>query len=293
MWKCQKCGRVFENTEQNHSCVKQDSIDEYIAAQAEDVQPVLQRIRETIRAAAPEATEKISWQMPTFWQGENLIHFAAFKKHIGLYPGGEATTEFADRLSGYKTSKGAIQLPLGKPIDYELITDIVLWRVGKGGLIMETEGIKSSGQQQLRDPDLSPTDEIVAKALGEAYNAYMCFVRELVDHNIQLEWRYYTDGKAWLGKGICRWTGIRGGQKETTVFWLSVWDGFFKVTIYIPEKYRADILSSLLDDKVRQLVEDSDQMGNKLKFFPLVFEMHSDEMFQSVFSLADFRKNIK
>lgn len=293
MWKCQKCGRVFENTEQNHSCVKQDSIDEYIAAQAEDVQPVLQRIRETIRAAAPEATEKISWQMPTFWQGENLIHFAAFKKHIGLYPGGEATTEFADRLSGYKTSKGAIQLPLGKPIDYELITDIVLWRVGKGGLIMETEGIKSSGQQQLRDPDLSPTDEIVAKALGEAYNAYMCFVRELVDHNIQLEWRYYNDGKAWLGKGICRWTGIRGGQKETTVFWLSVWDGFFKVTIYIPEKYRADILSSLLDDKVRQLVEDSDQMGNKLKFFPLVFEMHSDEMFQSVFSLADFRKNIK
>ena len=293
MWKCPKCGRVFENTEQNHSCVKQDSIDEYIAAQAEDVQPVLQRIRETIRAAAPEATEKISWQMPTFWQGENLIHFAAFKKHIGLYPGGEATTEFADRLSGYKTSKGAIQLPLGKPIDYELITDIVLWRVGKGGLIMETEGIKSSGQQQLRDPDLSPTDEIVAKALGEAYNAYMCFVRELVDHNIQLEWRYYNDGKAWLGKGICRWTGIRGGQKETTVFWLSVWDGFFKVTIYIPEKYRADILSSLLDDKVRQLVEDSDQMGNKLKFVPLVFEMHSDEMFQSVFSLADFRKNIK
>ena len=293
MWKCPKCGRMFENTEQNHSCVKQDSIDEYIAAQAEDVQPVLQRIRETIRAAAPEATEKISWQMPTFWQGENLIHFAAFKKHIGLYPGGEATTEFADRLSGYKTSKGAIQLPLGKPIDYELITDIVLWRVGKGGLIMETEGIKSSGQQQLRDPDLSPTDEIVAKALGEAYNAYMCFVRELVDHNIQLEWRYYNDGKAWLGKGICRWTGIRGGQKETTVFWLSVWDGFFKVTIYIPEKYRADILSSLLDDKVRQLVEDSDQMGNKLKFFPLVFEMHSDEMFQSVFSLADFRKNIK
>ena len=293
MWKCPKCGRVFENTEQNHSCVKQDSIDEYIAAQAEDVQPVLQRIRETIRAAAPEATEKISWQMPTFWQGENLIHFAAFKKHIGLYPGGEATTEFADRLSGYKTSKGAIQLPLGKPIDYELITDIVLWRVGKGGLIMETEGIKSSGQQQLRDPDLSPTDEIVAKALGEAYNAYMCFVRELVDHNIQLEWRYYNDGKAWLGKGICRWTGIRGGQKETTVFWLSVWDGFFKVTIYIPEKYRADILSSLLDDKVRQLVEDSNQMGNKLKFVPLVFEMHSDEMFQSVFSLADFRKNIK
>lgn len=110
-------------------CVKPNSIDTYIAAQSEDVQPLLKSIRETIRVAAPEAIEKISWQMPTFWQGENLIHFAAFKKHIGLYPGGEATAEFAERLEGYKTSKGAIQLPLDKPIDYELITGIVKWRL--------------------------------------------------------------------------------------------------------------------------------------------------------------------
>lgn len=129
MWKCPKCDRVFKNTEQDHFCVKLNSIDEYIAAQSEDVRPLLQGIRETIRTAAPEATEKISWRMPTFWQGENLIHFAAFKKHIGLYPGGEATAEFAERLACYKTSKGAIQLPLGKPIDYELIRDIVQWRV--------------------------------------------------------------------------------------------------------------------------------------------------------------------
>lgn len=129
MWKCQKCGREFKNTEQDHFCVKPNSIDEYIAAQQKDVQPLLQSIRETIHAAAPETIEKISWQMPTFWQGENLIHFAAFKMHIGLYPGGEATSEFAERLAGYKTSKGAIQLPLGKPIDYKLITDIVRWRV--------------------------------------------------------------------------------------------------------------------------------------------------------------------
>ena len=157
---------------------------------------------------------------------------------------------------------------------------------------METDGIKSSGQQ-LRDPGVSPTDEVIARALGEAHNAYIQFVRELVDHNIQLEWRYYNDGKAWLAKGLCRWTGIRGGQKETTVFWLSVWDGFFKVTIYIPEKYRADILSIPLDDKVRQMVGDSDQMGNRLKFFPLVFPLFSDEMFEAVFLLAEFRKSIK
>lgn len=109
--------------------MKPNSIDEYITAQPEDIQPVLQEIRETIRTAASKATEKISWQMPTFWQGENLIHFAAFKKHIGLYPGADATSEFKERLMGYKTSKGTIQLPLDEPIDYKLIADIVRWRV--------------------------------------------------------------------------------------------------------------------------------------------------------------------
>jgi uncharacterized protein YdhG (YjbR/CyaY superfamily) len=97
------------------------------------VRCLLQNIRETIRAAAPDAAEKISWQMPTFWQGENLIHFAAFKKHIGLYPGGEAASVFAERLAGYKISKGAIRLPLNRPIDYELIADIVRWRVKQAG----------------------------------------------------------------------------------------------------------------------------------------------------------------
>lgn len=107
------------------------NIDEYIAGQPADVQSLLQSIRKAIHAAAPEAMEKISWQMPTFWQGENLIHFAAFQKHIGLYPGGKAVGVFAERLRGYHTSKGAIRLPLGKPIDYELISEIVRWRVAQ------------------------------------------------------------------------------------------------------------------------------------------------------------------
>ena len=86
-----------------------------------------------IRSAAPEAAEKISWRMPTFWQGENLIHFAAFKKHISIFPGGEATEIFAERLTGYKTSKGTIQFPLNKPIDYQLIADITRWRIKQIG----------------------------------------------------------------------------------------------------------------------------------------------------------------
>lgn len=133
MWKCPKCGRSFRNTEQNHFCGKIETIDQYISEQAEEVQPILRKIRETIRAAAPEATERISWQMPTFWQGENLIHFAAFKKHISIFPGGEATTVFAERLKDYKTAKGTIQFPLDKPIPYELIGDITRWRIAVAG----------------------------------------------------------------------------------------------------------------------------------------------------------------
>ena len=92
------------------------SIDAYIAAQAEEIRPLLQKVREAIRRQAPNAHEKISYGLPTFWQGENLIHFAARRHHIGSYPGGEAT-------------KGAIQLPLGETIDYALIADLTAWRV--------------------------------------------------------------------------------------------------------------------------------------------------------------------
>ena len=138
MWTCPKFGREFKNTDQEHFCTEVNTISDYISAQTIEVQPILQNIRETIRAAAPGAIEKIAWQMPTFWQGENLVHFAAFKKHIGLYPGGEAVSVFGERLAGYKTSKGAIQFPLGRPIDHELTADIVRWRASQAE--QRTEG---------------------------------------------------------------------------------------------------------------------------------------------------------
>jgi uncharacterized protein YdhG (YjbR/CyaY superfamily) len=130
MWKCPKCGREFIKTNQDHYCgEKPANIDEYIAAQSNDVQAILSRVRETIHAAAPDAIEKISWSMPTFWQSENLIHFAAFKKHIGIYPGDLTLSPFDERLSGYKRTKGAIQFPFDIPIDFDLIADITQWRV--------------------------------------------------------------------------------------------------------------------------------------------------------------------
>ena len=105
------------------------SVDEYIAAQPEAVQPVLQRIRSAIALAALEATEKISYQMPTFYLNGNLVHFAAFKNHIGFYPTASGVAAFQEELSGYKYAKGSIQFPIDLPVPLTLIRKIVKFRV--------------------------------------------------------------------------------------------------------------------------------------------------------------------
>ena len=110
---------------------KPATIDEYIATQSEAVRPVLEKVREIIRTAAPDAVEKISWQMPSFWQGEYLVHFCAHKNHLGIHTGISEPNPFTDKLSAYKTSKGTIQFRYDKPIDYELIGDVVKWKVEK------------------------------------------------------------------------------------------------------------------------------------------------------------------
>ena len=126
-WKCPKCGREFSRTDQPHYCGKPQTIDEYIAAQDETVRPKLSQMREILRAAMPEAEERMSWSMPTYWKGRNLIHFAAAKKHIGLYPGGEAAAVFGAELEGIDVSKGTIRLPYTRELPADLITRIAQW----------------------------------------------------------------------------------------------------------------------------------------------------------------------
>lgn len=128
MWTYPKCVRTFRRTEQSHYCGKApQTIEEYIREQPEAAQPILRQLQETIRTAIPEAKEKISWSMPTFWGGRNLIQFAASQNHIGLYPGPEAAAYFADRLASFPTSKGTIRLPLNQPLPLELIAEIARW----------------------------------------------------------------------------------------------------------------------------------------------------------------------
>ena len=130
------CDEVYTTLDQNESdelnakLAEPMDIDEYIDAQPNAVQPLLRNVRRVIQAAAPEAIQKISYQMPTFWQGQNLIHFAAQKRHLGIYPGAEAMAHFTPRLMTYKTSKGAIQFPYEDFGDTQLalIEEIAAWR---------------------------------------------------------------------------------------------------------------------------------------------------------------------
>ena len=126
-WKCPKCGRTFKKQDQPHYCGKPETVEEYIEAQEETVRPRLREIRDILRKALPEAEECISWSMPTYRKGRNIIHFAPAKKHIGIYPGGEATTVFAEELAGMDVSKGTIRLPHDQEIPAALIDKIARW----------------------------------------------------------------------------------------------------------------------------------------------------------------------
>lgn len=106
-----------------------NNIDEYIEGFPAEIQEKLQKIREVVKKAAPEATEKISYQMPTFYLYGNLVHFAAFKNHIGFYPTPSGITTFDEELASYKRAKGSVCFPLDKPIPYDLIGKIVKFRV--------------------------------------------------------------------------------------------------------------------------------------------------------------------
>jgi uncharacterized protein YdhG (YjbR/CyaY superfamily) len=111
--------------------VSYNSIDEYIAVCPKELQKTLGELRATIKAAAPGAEEKISYQMPTFALKGNLVHFAAFKNHIGFFPAASGVEAFKDELSIYDGSKGTVRFPLDKPLPLELISRIVKYRVAE------------------------------------------------------------------------------------------------------------------------------------------------------------------
>jgi uncharacterized protein YdhG (YjbR/CyaY superfamily) len=106
-------------------------IDEYISTFPQEVQLILEELRAVIKTSAPDAEEKISYQMPTFTLNGNLVHFAAYKKHIGFYPTPSGIQAFKEELSNYEGAKGSIRFPIDKPLQLELISKIVIFRVAE------------------------------------------------------------------------------------------------------------------------------------------------------------------
>jgi uncharacterized protein YdhG (YjbR/CyaY superfamily) len=106
-----------------------NTIDDYIKSFPDAVRPLLEKVRQTIRQAAPGAKEAISYQIPTFKFNGNLVHFAAYKNHIGFYPAPSGITAFRNDLAPYLGGKGSVRFPLDMPIPYELIKKIVVFRV--------------------------------------------------------------------------------------------------------------------------------------------------------------------
>jgi len=107
---------------------KPANIDEYIARFPKGVQGILEQLRTTIRKAAPDAEEAISYQMPTFRLKGNLVHFAAYKNHIGFYPTPSGIEKFKKELSVYEGAKGSVKFPIDKPLPFDLISEIVKFR---------------------------------------------------------------------------------------------------------------------------------------------------------------------
>lgn len=146
-------------------------------------------------------------------------------------------------------------------------------------------------EQLLRNPDIEPTDEVLHNALGKAYPPYVSFLESLAPLEIENVWRYYPDGSAWLTKGLYRWTGPRGGKKETTTYWLGVWEDAFRVTVYFPMKHRETVLEAPVSAVTLQMIADAQQLG-KLKFFPVQFEVTSKKQLTDIIALVKLRKEL-
>jgi len=123
-------------------------VDDYIAGFPEDVREVLEKLRATIREAAPRAEEAIKYQIPTFTLNGNLVHFAAFARHVGFYPTPDAIVAFKDELSRYPSAKGSVQFPLDRPIPFGLVKRIVRFRVKQALQVPGAAGKQRSGKSR-------------------------------------------------------------------------------------------------------------------------------------------------
>ena len=146
--------------------------------------------------------------------------------------------------------------------------------------------------QLLRDANMEPTDELIAKGLGvAANNTYTKFIEELGQYDITLmDWRYYNDGKAWLSKGEYKWVTARGTNKVKPLFWLSIWEGFFKVAFFFSAKIEDELLALPISGEAKGIIKSAKPMGKTMRFLPITFDVMDEKQLSDIYILAQFRK---
>jgi len=151
--------------------------------------------------------------------------------------------------------------------------------------------VSETNEQLLRDPDVQPTSEIIAEGLGKAYKAYTKFIKGLEHYDITLmDWRFYNDGKAWLSKGEYKWTTPRGANKVKTIFWFSIWSGFFKVSFFFGSDIREELLQLSISQNAKDLIKDAKPMGKTMRYVPIVFNVSNEAQLNDLYILSEFRK---
>lgn len=146
-------------------------------------------------------------------------------------------------------------------------------------------------KQLLRDPSVKPTDDMIVDCLGPAGEVYTKFLEELKAYGISLmDWRFYNDGKAWLSKGEYKWTTARGTDKVKPIFWISIWNGFFKISFNFSEMTRAKLLSLPISENTKIMIENVEPNGSKMKFIPVIFDVDHEKQFEDILLVAQFRK---
>ena len=145
---------------------------------------------------------------------------------------------------------------------------------------------------QLREPQVTPTRELLEQILGDSYAAYETFQDALPGLEMEQEWQWYTPYKAWFAKGQHFWVTPRGARKEKNLYWLYVYDGYFSVAVWFKEKNRTEVLRADISEKTKKLIRDAETMG-KLPTFPVVFDITTVEPLADIYLLLDCKKRIE
>ena len=146
-------------------------------------------------------------------------------------------------------------------------------------------------QQLLRNPNVVPTSEIISEGLGSVSGVYTKFIERLKQYDVSLmDWRFYNDGKAWLSKGEYKWTTKRGTNKVKPLFWVSIWDGFFKVSFNFKLETKEELLNLPISDESKDIIKNAEASGKTMKFIPVIFDVDDEKQLNDIYVLMQFRK---